>query len=65
MPDQMQAVRDALARLTEDLELLDGIPVRDTQSARTERESMRLAVHERFSLKVQDVLGEPSSGEAG
>lgn len=58
MPDQMQAVRDALARLTEDLELLDGIPVRDTQSARTERESMRLAVHERFAAGVRGALGE-------
>jgi hypothetical protein len=53
MPDQTIVAREgvvlaAVERLDEDLDLLETVPIANTQAARTAAQANRLAAHERF-----------------
>jgi hypothetical protein len=55
MPDQ--TIVDAVTRLDEDLDLLETVPIANTQAARTAAQANRLAALERFAVKVRAAVG--------
>lgn len=57
MPDQMDPVAAAVARLDEDLALINSVPVAPTQAGRQQVQATQLAAHERFAASVRAAVG--------